>query len=339
MSERRGSMSRVRGAAPSHRRARRLRGALAAAALLAAWAGPATAEELPEPAPPTTPVAAEDVPEDVVEWFLDAGSQVVTNQAIQLLGLSPEAAAAAELGMIRSVMVWSPSYIEATSLADPVVPAERWIAPVLSPVGADPEAGDDPDDDAVVEGTGDADGNGDDAGGVGDQGGGDTDRGGTDQVGERANADGEGDATDAEESVPAGDETDSYEFLGVLQAARGENGGVRLLQSFEPGVTPARDLAGLDSDAMLIFDEVLGAWFAIVDGEVQPVDAAARDSLAGSISLRDYQSFVAERHTAEGDTAAETGEPASAEPAIWTAGILGSLLLLTAAIVWLRKGD
>lgn len=295
---------------------RGLRAALAGAVLLAVWTAPAVAQELPEPDPPR-PVAAADVPEDVVEWFLDAGSQVVTNQAIQVLGLSPEAAAAAELGLIRSVMTWSPSYIEATSLVEPVVPAERWIAPVMSPA---PDAGD-ADDEPEVEQTGSPDDSGDaeSASGLAD---------------ERTVAD------PAESPDPATEEEEANpgEYLGMLHAERIDNGGIRL-QSFVPGAAPARDLASLDSEAMLVFDEVLDAWFAIVDGEVQPADADARESLAGSISLRDYQFFVAERYAADGDATAEGGGSASAEPAIWTAGILGSLLMLTAAIVWLRKGD
>lgn len=325
----------VLGAAPPRRRALRMRGVLASAALLTAWAGPAMADEVPEPVSLTSPVAAGDVPEDVIEWFLEAGSQAVTNQAIQLLGLSPEAAAAAELGVIRSVMTWSPEYIEATSLVDPVIPAERWIAPILSPISADPDDDDDADDDDELDGAGpEENGDGDSGPGADDP----------DQVGERTSAeagadDDESPTDDADPEPGVEDEMDSYEFLGVLHAARADNNGGVRWQGFIPGAVPARDIAGLDLDAMVVFDEALEAWFAIIDGEVQPVDLAARETLAGSISLPDYQSFVVERHAVDGDAASESGEVGSAVPAIWTAGIIGSLLFLTAAIVWLRKGD
>ncbi|MPV39091.1 hypothetical protein [Georgenia subflava] len=102
-------------------------------------------------------------------------------------------------------------------------------------------------------------------------------------------------------------------------------------------------LLALAPEAPAVHDVPLDAWFTVLDGEVRPLDEAARESLAGSAPLEVYQPFLAERY-AEADTT----EPGSAvpeepgpswSPAAWAAVVLVLLLVWAAVVVWLRRPE
>lgn len=126
------------------------------------------------------------------------------------------------------------------------------------------------------------------------------------------------------------------EGVGVLRVTwEGGEEPVRL-ETLEPAPDLAAAVLALAADDPLVHDLVLDAWFAVIDGEVRPVDEDARDSLAGSLPVEDYQPFVVDRYSEPGAELEAVDRP-TWTPAAWTAGIIAVVLAWTALVVWLRR--
>ncbi|MFH5822116.1 hypothetical protein [Georgenia sp. AZ-5] len=131
--------------------------------------------------------------------------------------------------------------------------------------------------------------------------------------------------------------------VGALVAAR-EDGAVDVAD-VSGDTDLAEELQSLPLATHVVHDVPLDAWFTVEEGEVSPLDAAARDSLAGAVPVEVYQRFVEERH-ATGDA----DEPGSAAPqpqdagdaaraVAWVAAGAAALLVWAGIQVWLRRPE
>ncbi len=123
---------------------------------------------------------------------------------------------------------------------------------------------------------------------------------------------------------------------GVLRARLADDGEIQLV-AVEPSPELAAAMPALAPDAPVVHDAVLDGWFTVEEDRVRPLDANARDSLAGTLTLEAYQPFVTERYLAdEAPTSPET-TASTWMPAAWAGGIAALLLAWAGVIVWLRR--
>ncbi|UNX54320.1 hypothetical protein MF406_15565 [Georgenia sp. TF02-10] len=101
-------------------------------------------------------------------------------------------------------------------------------------------------------------------------------------------------------------------------------------------------LADLPADVPFVHDDPLDGWFSVAEGEVRPLDEAAREVLAGPAPVDVYQPFVVARYAgadgAEPGQAAPAAEPErSWSPVVVVGVVLLVLLVWAGLIVWLRR--
>ncbi|KAE8762179.1 hypothetical protein [Georgenia thermotolerans] len=133
--------------------------------------------------------------------------------------------------------------------------------------------------------------------------------------------------------------------VGVLLAGR-EGAGRQLHAEVRGDADLGEAVRGLDLSTPLVHDEPLDGWFAVADGEVRPLDAAARDALAGAAPVEVYQPLVQQRYdryraaaSAEPGSAAEQARAGGSGAVVWVAGIVVVLLVWAGVIVWLRRPE
>ncbi|GAA1633244.1 hypothetical protein [Georgenia ruanii] len=133
--------------------------------------------------------------------------------------------------------------------------------------------------------------------------------------------------------------------VGVLLAGR-EGAGRQLHAEVRGDAALGEAVRGLDLATPLVHDEPLDGWFAVGDGEVRPLDAAARDALAGAVPVEVYQPLVAQRYeryhqaaSAEPGSAAEQARAGGSGAVVWVAGVVVVLLVWAGVIVWLRRPE
>jgi hypothetical protein len=101
----------------------------------------------------------------------------------------------------------------------------------------------------------------------------------------------------------------------------------------------ATALLDLAPERPAVHDVPLDAWFTVADGDVLPLDDAARAALAGAVPLDVYRSFVQERYAVSNPNQPGSAVPAehSWAPAAWVAAALLLLLGWAGVVVWLRR--
>lgn len=124
-------------------------------------------------------------------------------------------------------------------------------------------------------------------------------------------------------------------------------------------VVAAGGEAGAIADHRVIWDDALGAaltgnpthdfvldpqsagWFRLGSEELTPVTAEAKDLLAGSLPIADYQPFLVERYRADDNPAPppEAQDPDRLRPVLVTAGIALAVLLSVGVVVWIRRPE
>jgi len=100
------------------------------------------------------------------------------------------------------------------------------------------------------------------------------------------------------------------------------------------------DLAAFQSTAF-VRDEASGGWFRLGGEILTPVTAKARELLAGSIGIADYQRYLVARLGGDGQEPAVPVEPDGGQvrPVATVAGVLLGLLAIVGVIVWVRRPD
>ena len=83
--------------------------------------------------------------------------------------------------------------------------------------------------------------------------------------------------------------------VGVLFASR-DGEGQPLRSDVRGDADLGEGLRALDLATPLVHDEPLDGWFTVSDGEVRPLDAVARDALAGAVPVEVYQPLVQQRY-------------------------------------------
>lgn len=127
--------------------------------------------------------------------------------------------------------------------------------------------------------------------------------------------------------------------IGALVGTSGEAGGItdhRVMWDQELG----RALVGHPADTFIL-DTQTDGWFRLSGDLITPVTEQARDVLAGSIALTDYQSFLADRHRTDyvpPPLPAET-DTAQLRPVLLTAGFALGVLVIVGAAVWIRRPE
>ncbi len=91
--------------------------------------------------------------------------------------------------------------------------------------------------------------------------------------------------------------------------------------------------------ASLVYDEDLDAWVRVAGEILTPITNKAKDTLAGSLPVDEYQPYLRDRlHPAPAPVTVEEAEPQGmATPVIIAAAVVTGLLALTLTTVWVRR--
>lgn len=127
--------------------------------------------------------------------------------------------------------------------------------------------------------------------------------------------------------------------IGALVASGDGSGGIegqRVIWDEDLGAALASRPA-----SSFVLDDQTGGWFRLGAEDLVPVTAEARDVLAGTIRIADYQPFLVERHgqDAEPQPLPEDGGPDQLGPVLVTAGIAVAVLAIVGAVVWIRRPE
>lgn len=127
--------------------------------------------------------------------------------------------------------------------------------------------------------------------------------------------------------------------VGTVEVAWEEGGRARVVGA---GDDPdlAADLEALPAGQSVVEDPIGGGHFMIVAGRVTPVDAAAREVLAGSVPADDFMALLAQQQAQRTPTPAPAVEEAGRWwiPLAVGGGVLAVLLTVGFA-VWLQRPD
>lgn len=101
-----------------------------------------------------------------------------------------------------------------------------------------------------------------------------------------------------------------------------------------------RGLAAIRATTFIL-DDATGGWFRLGGDILTPVTEEARDVLAGSIDITEYQRYLVARLGGGGEEPESPvqPEPANLSPVLVAAGALGALLVLVGVTVWVRRPD
>ena len=94
-------------------------------------------------------------------------------------------------------------------------------------------------------------------------------------------------------------------------------------------------------DADPVLEAEISGWFRLAGDDLSPVTAEARDVLAGTIAVADYQPFLVERRGVEENPAPlpEAQDNTQLRPVLVTAGIVLGVLAVVGTIVWIRRPE
>lgn len=127
--------------------------------------------------------------------------------------------------------------------------------------------------------------------------------------------------------------------VGAIVVTEDDSGAVsgnRVLWNADLGA----DLAAFRATTFIL-DDATGGWFRLGGDILTPVTEEARDVLAGSIDITEYQRYLVERLGGGGEEPESPvqPEPANLSPVLVAASALGALLVLVGVTVWVRRPD